>query len=203
MTQKTLNTDALLLEPPRIVAPDGSNAILIDYTQEDVVRLVRTLQELQSAPQSTIPLKLADLLVGLCVDPIVGARVIDQLPLPRLMDVIGWLQTAETSAFIAPSAPDGEVTIQGQTYAIRILSVGMLRRTAALETAEPGDLADMVGRNAEVMVSMIDGLTLDEWQKLPRRQTAAVERYFAELMQEQATAAAPAADPKPKRVNQR
>jgi len=199
MTQKTLDTDALLLEPPRIVAPDGSNAILKDYTQEDVLRLVRAVQELQGAPQSTIPLQLADLLINLCVDPIAGTQVIDKLPLSRLMEVIGWLQTAETSAFITPTAPDGEVLIHGEPHAVRVLSVGTLRRMNALGQADAGDLAAIVGRNAEVMVSMIEGLTLEDWQQLPRRQSAAIERYFAELMQEQ-TAKATAPVPNRKRA---
>lgn len=193
--KKAFDADALLLHPPRIIAPDGSNAILIDYTEDDLLGVLRVLQEVQDLPQAQIPLKLADALLGLCVDPEAGARCIDALPLPRLMDVIIWLQTAEEPTFIVSGEPDGEVRIGGQAHAVRLLTVGTFRRIAAL-TAEPaptGDVFSLVRSNDTVMAGMIDNMTPDEWRRLPRRISAAVERYINGLMREEREEADPKA----------
>jgi len=192
MTQRTLDLDALLLEPGRITAPDGSSALLREYNEDDVVGLLRVVQSIQGQPEAGSVLVLADALAGFCADAETGRRVIDALPLTRIMDAIVWLQTASQPDFTVADAPEGLVVLGGRERAVRVLTVGTFRRLAAAGAVDlSADVAGALVRNAETMAGMVEDMTVEEWLKLPRPQTAAIERYITELMGQQAEAARP------------
>jgi hypothetical protein len=183
MAQDQLNLDELLLEPGRIVAPDGGSASLRWYDEDDVIALLRVLQGIQGKPEASAVLVLADALVGFCADEEAGRRVVDCLPLPRIMDVIMWLQTADAADFAVPDAPDGEIVMDGAVRAVRLLTVGTFRNMVAGGGADlSGDVASALAQNAEVMASMVDGMTAEEWRSLPRQKSAAIERYVNGLL---------------------
>jgi hypothetical protein len=192
-SEKHFDADALLIGPTRLVAPDGSSASLKEYTEDDVLALLRVLQDIQKLPQAQMPLHLADALLLFFEDEEAGRRVVDALPLPRIMDVVTWLQEAISPTLTLPDAPDGEVKLGGQVRAVRIPTIGTYRDLAP--AAAEGDVYSIISQNAAVMASMVEGMTPEAWRALPRRQSAAVERYISDLMAEtgaKAKKAAPA-----------
>ena len=203
MAQRTLNLDELLLEPGRIIAPDGSSASLREYSEDDVVVLLHTLQSIQGQPEASSLTTLADAIIPFFADVEQGRRVVDSLPVTRLMDIIIWLQTADSNEFAAPTEPDGEIVLNGATRAVRLVTVGTFRKVS--DTAQvnmTGDVTQAVTQNAEIMASMIEGMTAEQWRSLPRQRSAAIERYITELMSEASAqvAAVPKATPRARKM---
>jgi hypothetical protein len=200
MTHEKLDLDALLVELGVIETPGGS-ASLREYTEDDVLGLLRTLQAIQGKPEAGSVLVLADTLQGFCADAEAGRRAVDGLPLPRIMDAIAWLQTADQPNFVVPDEPDGVLVLAGQERAVRLSTVGVFRRlVAAGQVDMSGDVAGAVMQNADMIAGMIDGMTPEAWHALPRRQSAAAERYINELLN---AGGAPAPAPKAPRKTRR
>lgn len=188
MARKHFSTDDLLTHPPRIVAPNGANAVLREYTQDDVLGLLTAVQDAQAGRPQDVPARIADALYVFCADE-TGRAAIDALPITSLLPIISWLQTADSLAYACSPEPDGELEINGKTYAVRVLTVGAMKQMTELQgviDSNTTDLASAITQSAEALIGMIDGMTLAEWRRLPRRVTAGVERFIAQLLNESA-----------------
>jgi hypothetical protein len=186
--QKTLDLDALVLIPPRIVLPDGRCIVLRDLSTEEVITFTRRAQELTSLPAAQQPMHVAALLASLA-ETDRADELLDELPLIALADVLAWIQTADAPIFTVPKAePLGMVTIGGQPRAIRPLTLRVYRQAmAAIEqTGSIQDLEAIMAANLSMLAAMIEGITVEELRALPHARRRALERFLQETLAEAA-----------------